>query len=338
MRYGKDDYLIVEVKGRPKLGLAFAKGKVMLEDGVETDEPTIVEFKSSEILANLGKAPREGQQAFGVKINIFRETLKFPNWDVPLHVYRELGDRDKRLLRKAMSKAWAKLDKWGATDWLQSLERMEVRPKKGKVEGWYRYQTTKSVAKDCLALAPENFQELERMIFVILHESSHGIWFRTVSQGYQARWAALFNKRGSLNRYKDKDLGRLSQAMVDMVAHGATFKDIKKELKSENPEELEILKEVVSYIKKTHHIDEDALQSLAKTKPEKFQSLWPAVADHTDWRADVSEYSTTNLKEFFAECMGYFLLGRKLPKDVTAACKNTLKNLEQPRYVTGGGD
>lgn len=338
MRYGKDDYVIVEVKGKLKLGLAFAKNKVMLEEGVESDEPTIVDIKPNEIVANLGKSPREGQQVYGVKISVYRDFLKFPNWPVPVHTYRDLSDRDKRLLKKAMAKAFAKMDKHGATDWLDALDKIEVRPKKGKVEGWYAHKTTKSVSKDCMALAPENFQELERLEFVILHESSHGIWFRTVPQHLQAKWAVLFNKRGSMNRYTEQELERLGGAITDTMGQGATFGDILKELKSENPEELEMFKEVIAYVKKVHHIDRDGLEAIAKNQPDRFLELWPSVTDHTDWRADVSEYATTNLKEFFAECMGYYLLGRKLPKDVMAACKGTLKKLQEPRAVRGNGE
>ncbi|SBV38550.1 Phage protein [Phage NCTB] len=325
--YGKDDYLIIKLESKKVLGLAFSKGKLLLEESATSDEPKVVEFTPDQIVCNLGPQPQVTGKAFGVNIEIYQRDLK-AGWPKPIHVYRNaLTDREANIFVKAMKKAHKILEDKASDNWMGCLTHINLKSNTSKMEGCYVMKTTNAGPQDVLNFMPVDLTDSKYLVELILHESSHGIWYRQVPRDIKARWSALFNKRAQVQRIEQDDLDTLADVIIEFVKQGSRFPQILKELRSENPDEHDAFKEVISYVKKIHHIDKEELEALALTKPEKFKELWPTVTDNSTFKADITEYATKNVKEFFAESLSYFLSGHSLPKDVEKACKFTLKNL-----------
>lgn len=326
MKYGKDDYVVVEVEGKTHFGLAYAKGKLLKEDGMETHDQQTIEFKSSEMLANLGKTPKIGGKVYGQTIIIYLDDLAV-GWPIKVDIFREIDDREKRCLIKAFKKAKEILEKHDAFGFASCLSKIQVKPNVSKMQGAYHSKTGQEGFEDILLLTPTDLTNVDELVYYILHESSHGVWFRQLPRDYRARWSSSFNKRNDINRYGETELQELADIVVEISKTGVRFKDMMKELKSENPDEHDAFKEVIAYVKKVHHIDTEEFESLALNKPDKFKELWPVVTDNPMFKVDVTEYAMKNVKEFFAESFSYFLLGRKLPNDVVKGCKATVKSL-----------
>lgn len=326
MKYGQDDYLIIQIDKKKYFGMAYSKGKLLLESSATSDDPETVRFKSENIIANLGQNPVNGK-VFGVDVTVYQRDLKAEGWPVPIHVYRELGKKEPKIVVKAFKKAQSIMAEQDCFVWSTSLKAIKLIPNSGKMQGSYSHKNGKEGPMDTLTCSATDLTNSAELTELVLHESCHGIWFRQVPRDYRARWSALFNKRSIVNRTTQDELDTLADVIIEFAKTGSRLAEIMKELKSENPDELDALKEVISYVKKIHHIDKEEFEALAVAKPEKFKELWPEVADFSTFKADVTEYATTNVKEFFAESMTYYLLDRSLPKDVKSACKHTLKNL-----------
>mgnify|MGYP001193781631 CR=1 FL=1 len=327
MKYGKDDYLVVEVNNKKYFGMAFAKGKLISEDGLEADDMPTIEFKSGEILANLGKDPKRGNKVFGVDIERYENDLQV-GWPIKLNVWRTIEKREKKIVVKAFGQAIDILKQNNADGWTAYLRYLQLKPNKGKMQGFYKTKSSKTErGLDQLCISALDLTNSKELVQLILHEASHGIWARQVPRDIKAQWSSMFNKRNEIQRTEHEELEELARIISEFCRNGMSFKEVLKELSSESPEEHDAFRDAIAYVKKVHHIDKEEFEALAIAKPDKFANLWPIVTDSPQFKPDVTEYAMTNVKEFFAESMSYFLTDRKLPKDVTKGCKATLKNL-----------
>lgn len=339
MKYEKHDYLIVNVDDKMKLGQVInmkargASGKsisseLILEDGIEGDDPTKVVFGPEDVVANLGTDPRRGNRVYGVNVQIFEDEITLKGFPFTAFSYRELTEREEETFIKVMFRARKILREHKAFDWAAAVDRCVIKPKQGKMAGYYKFKNLKGgVPQDEIGFTPEDFETKEELLFVTLHEMSHGIWYRQVPKDIQARWAKLFNKRASLNRSQQDALLNLFGLITAMTKEGMDFRGISKALRTEYEDEFRIFDDVLKHIKKVWHMDKEEAETLMKMDDKKFFSMWPTVTDLTDWNYDVSEYATTNVREFFAESMAFYLTGTELPADVTKYCKNTLSKL-----------
>lgn len=335
MLFERHDYILLNVDDKTKLAQVINRGdgkkrknEAILEDGIETDDPVKVQFAPGDIVANLGKEPKRGQKVYGVDIQLFEDFIELKGFPFEVLSYREMSDKDCETFIACMHKAKKILKPLNATDWMGAVDRMVIKPKKGKMAGYYKFKNLKGgVPQDELGLTPESFDVKQELLYIILHEMSHGIWFRQVPKDIQARWAKLFAKRAVLQRSQQDALLNLFGLVKAMQKEGMDFRAIKKHLRAEYEEEFRIFDDVLKHIKKVWHVEVEEAESLLKNDEKKFFSLWPAVTDLTDWTYDVSEYATTSVKEFFAESMAFHLCGMDLPADVTKYCKNTLSRL-----------
>jgi hypothetical protein len=320
--YGVDDYIIVRFNGKAQLGMCLGGGnRVLLEAGVE-DENTadVVEFNPLDVLANLGKDPAVGK-VFGVHVEPYIRAMDVPGWTT-MRLYRTKATKEEIEAVKAAFVGFLKiLKKHRADKFVEHLKQINIKSKSGKYAGMYRFKSGDG-RLDEITLCPEDLSDPKFLTYVVAHEAAHGIWFRSVPAYIQAKWVKLFSKRITLHRSTEKEL----KSILDgIIKYSGTLSDYIKEMADET--QTIILKEVISHIRKVHCIDKQDLDILCLGEKERLADLWPTSADFGQKNYDPSEYALTKPKEFFAECMSFYMTGRKLSKDITRACEITLSKL-----------
>jgi len=319
IKYSKDDYVIIKANGKYKLGTAFAKGRLLLEEGVEDDDTSItLDFEENDVVACLGKNPPVGKDAFGCKLEFYDQTFTDKHWG-PIHFFRKIEDeREMKYLKQVLNKAYSVLSEHKASRFLP-LTRTDLRMAKGKYAGMYSFNYKRG---DKMTLRPVDMKDRKYMLYVIIHEAGHGVWYRCVPSDVKVIWTDLFHKRVRLHTSTEKQLKAMAKALV-------SYDDFKSYAKDEcDEDDKKVLKEAFAYVKRVHKLNEKQLEALVKTKGGKaILDYWPKSADVGLVSPDVTEYSMESVEEFFAESFAYFLTKKSLPKDITKEMEHTLKNL-----------
>lgn len=327
IKYESDDVLVVKFGTKTIYGTYIGRDRILREDGVEKDDADSdemqVSFKPADVLANLGKKPNVGS-VYGLKIEPFIRKLQIPFFG-EVRVYRENFTKENVDVLKSCAEAVEKLFKKNRlTKWLDNLSHVELRSKKGKYAGSFTCRRSKDDPKvDSISLNNIPFDDRTYLEYVLIHECTHGVWFRQVPDHLKAKWSKLYTKRIERKSYDQSDLRDLLQSIK---GYDGSINNFSKEMADDAQRHL--LKEIYSYIKRVHKLDRGDVDTLVENDRDALESIWPEHQDISNQTNDVgSEYALTNVREFFAETMTFHLLGRKLPKDVTKGCEATLQKV-----------
>ena len=317
----KDSYVIVEYQGRNFLALAFnpERNRAILDNSLASDEPITMEYDERTLLAALGTKPRVGTTAFGVKIQPF---IGQSETEYGLFNYhRELSDLEKKALRSALKRTYATMSE-NNLESIFPIGKFNVFPKKGKYAGMYHYRRKGDEVNDAIDLHPVTFEDRKYNEYLLLHEYGHAVWYRLMDSAIKAKWIALYHSRLELANVKKEQLDGM---LKDLLHFTGTLKEFLKELPDE---ERLVFREVLSYIKRYHKLDNYALEILHVENTERFASLWPKRATIIESvKEDPSAYAMTKPEEMFAESFAFHLTGRTLSKDIRVLIKRTLKSL-----------
>lgn len=327
IKYESDDVLVVKFGTKTIYGTYIGRDRILREDGVEKDDADSdemqVSFKPADVLANLGKKPNVGS-VYGLKIEPFIRKLQIPFFG-EVRVYRENITKENVDVLKSCAEAVEKLFKKNRlTKWLDNLSHLELRSKKGKYAGTFTCRRSKDDPKvDSISLNNIPFDDRTYLEYVLIHECTHGVWFRQVPDHLKAKWSKLYTKRIERKSYDQSDLRDLLQSIK---GYDGSIHNFSKEMADDVQRQL--LKEIYSYIKRVHKLDRGDVDTLVENDRDALETIWPEHQDISNQTNDVgSEYALTNVREFFAETMTFHLLGRKLPKDVTKGCEATLQKV-----------
>lgn len=327
IKYESDDVLVVKFGTKTIYGTYIGRDRILREDGVEKDDADSdemqVSFKPADVLANLGKKPNVGS-VYGLKIEPFIRKLQIPFFG-EVRVYRENLTKENVDVLKSCAEAVEKLFKKNRlTKWLDNLSHLELRSKKGKYAGTFTCRRSKDDPKvDSISLNNIPFDDRTYLEYVLIHECTHGVWFRQVPDHLKAKWSKLYTKRIERKSYDQSDLRDLLQSIK---SYDGSIHNFSKEMADDVQRQL--LKEIYSYIKRVHKLDRGDVDTLVENDRDALETIWPEHQDISNQTNDVgSEYALTNVREFFAETMTFHLLGRKLPKDVTKGCEATLQKV-----------
>ena len=325
--YSSDDYIILDVNGKNKLGLVIGKNKFLPEDGAEDDSAETLSFEPEQVQCNLGKNPKRGSTAFGVKVNPYEFTLTHDFWG-NVHFYVTFNnskkeDRRLRYFKKVLDKGQKILEENKCGGFVPVTIRVYENMKKSaaKIEaGCYRF---KPKGQDILEITEIDFTDTDLTLYCLIHESAHGIWFRQVPSDVKLEWIDCFNQRLEVVH---NGQSRMEQLCESLAAHEDGFNHFMKNECEED--EVKTIKEAFSYIRRIHKLSMKQVQDYVQSRGKKaLAKFWPSYSDIVQPHADVTEYAMTNHEEFFAEATAHYLLGKKLPKDVKKLVKHTLKNL-----------
>lgn len=326
IKYESDDVLVVRAGTKTIYGTYIGRDRILREDGVERDdssEDLQVSFQPNEVLANLGKKPSVGS-VYGLKIEPFIRKIQIPFLG-EVRIYRENFTKENVEVLKSCAEAVEKLFKKNRlTKWVDNLSHVELRSKKGKYAGSYTSRKPKDDPKvDSISLNNVPFDDRTYLEYVLIHECTHGVWFRMVPDHLKAKWSKLYTKRIQRQSYDQNDLNDL---LNSIKSYDGSIHNFSKEMADDLQRQL--LKEIYSYIKRVHRLDRGDVDTLVENDRDALDTLWPEHQDISNQTNDVgSEYALTNVREFFAETMTFHLLGRKLPKDVTKGCEATIQKV-----------
>lgn len=313
-----DNYAIIRVGDKNKLALITSrKGdniSIFLNDDLEADTATQSrKIPIENVVAVLGKEPIIGA-AYGTKIEPMLMSEDYSPWGL-IKKYIKLSKKEDLYFKRCLDRCYTLLDAKGLTRILPI--NIEVRMHNGKHLGHYKH-STKEGQYSTICLKPPSFtMEPVDLDYILYHEFGHGLWYSLVDSDLQSEWIELFSLRIKAKIITQKSLDTLLDALM---AYDGSIKNYLKDEASDK--EILIIKECLTYLKKIHKLKpEDVSLMLEK---EKLADYWPTQQAISSVSPDITLYSTTDVREFWAESFVFRMQKKKLPSDVKELMLKTL--------------
>lgn len=316
---GKDNYIIVRVGSRYKLGFAHnpERNACYLEETLNSDEPEVFEYDDKTLIACLGADPELGT-AFGVHIEPQRSEVESDFG--PIIYYRKMNKAEKKAFKWALAKALETL-KENKLDGVLPIKRLEVRNKKGKYAGTYSIKRKGDDVQDKITFHPQVMEDPKYNLYVVLHEVSHALWFRKMSDEFRARWLVSYNEHTHVNKAKKSQLESMLKRLVESQVG---IREFNKDL---DDEDKAIFREILVYLKRHHKLSPQDVNLLLTHNSQVLGEIWPTSASLSESDQPISQYATTKVEEFFAESVSFYLTGQTLPKKIDTLLQKTLKHI-----------
>lgn len=314
MKLVAGDYLILDLS-RPSLAKCVSIEKpyrAILERDRDNSEGKVipVEFKMSDVLANLGRSPKAGS-VHGVKVEpLFRtEGSKFFEG---IRVYQDMSEERFKQFRSEMIRFVKTVKQKGLQG--PNIE-LEIRPVSGKYAGYYKFRP--KVESDIMCIRPN--ETLDELQYIFAHEYGHSVHYRMVPKPMWLRWVKKYHDHVSVFTINDDELVQIREEIEELQS-------LREYLKECNEETKDIIKACLRHISHLHGLTKMHLE-LMLTSGESIEELWPTLVDLSNKDMKVSEYAQKAPEEFFAECFAFHFLGRKLPADLSTLMEKTLQRL-----------
>lgn len=306
------DYCLVRLEHKNYLVSVESAGSKICKAMVQKNYPYTedeVSFEASDVIANFGQDPTH------TGYEVFR---KYSVSDVgKIYYFVKAGKETRKKLEKEINKCFSELGKRGLASIFPIV--VEVRPEKGKVQGYYKLNLKSDV--DYLGLRASRELDVRHTFF---HEIGHGIFNRLlVSSKDKSAWVSLYN---TFIDVKDIDSKAMRKYIKGLIHSCIPVADYIKSI--ENEAEILILKEILSYVKKYHRlsikdlnimIESGETKELEKVFPKNYVSLAQEKSN------GVSDYSTKSPEEFFCESFAHHMTGKSLPSSIKKLMEKTLQ-------------
>lgn len=203
-------------------------------------------------------------------------------------------------------------------------------PSSSKMLGCYEKQYNNI----CIFFDRLELQENSSAVHTLLHELSHYLYtFVCKQEELVTDWTEAFYKISSRAEVPEE---KIKSFIEEFLVSGQPLSLYMKNLDNENEDFITLLtdralfKKYVSLSAKYYGLTYKDL--VLFSKQDKFDLLeeilmdkiTPIVVRVINKAKSTSEYSTKNMKEFFAEAIAYYLEGKKLDKDLSRLCERTL--------------
>lgn len=316
---GKDDYIIVRVGSKCKLGFAHnpERNACYLDETLQSDEPIVFEYDEKTLIACLGADPEIGT-AFGVHVEPQRSEIEHKLG--PLVYYRKMKKEEKKALKWALDKAVEVMVEQ-KLDSVLPIKRVEVRNKKGKYAGHYVIKRKGDDTQDKIVFHPQILEDAKYNLYVVLHELAHALWFRKTSDEYRARWLVSYNEHTHVNKAKKSHLENLLKQLIESQA---TIREFQKDLEEEDKA---LFREILVYLKRHHKLSPQDCNLLLTHNSQVLGDIWPTSASLSESEQPITAYAATSVEEFFAEALSHVLTGKAIPKKIDKLLQKTLKHI-----------
>lgn len=318
MRVAQGDYVIVKVTNKPALArvqIANSEKKkykaVLEKEYQEAENPVPFDFAPSEVLANLGSAPRPGK-VFGVNVEVLHDRKETEFYGT-ISFMREFDDDQLKALRRGMK---AVSEEWNRRKLPVLPIQTTLKYQEGKYAGWYK---TKGGEVDTMCIMPP--EDMSSLTYILSHELAHGIWARNMTPNMRFSWVKLYHKIVNIQEVTEKQL----RAMRKELEECGDIIDYMREL---DDEALELLKAVIKYVKTNHSLDRKHLQ-MALTIEGNLEEYWPIAIELSSKEEKLTLYATKSPEETWAEAFSLNFVGKKLPKQYTELLDRTLRSLSK---------
>lgn len=317
------DYAIAKIEKSARLfvytdshKLRLCDQKAMMNDELDSHH----EQADLKILANVGSNPEDGT-VFGVRTEPFIRQVKVPGWG-QVHFFRRMKKIERARLIKALHwtfEAFNKKHIWPVKHFF-TIVRPDIS---AKYAGMYRHVRNDDKS-DTIMLFATSFMADTR--YLVAHELAHSVWYTLMDKEDRNAWVQLYIRNNTPVRNSHNKITAIIKGIGDSESISAYRKQAE-------PDEKEVLKEALKYIKRVHHIREFELEDLIQSG-ENVDALWPSdpiwLRSHKPW---VTDYSGESAAELFAEALSYYIVGKKIPEKIATQIEKTLKTLK----AKGGG-
>lgn len=286
--------------------------------------------EDSKILANLGDNPASGS-VYGCQIRKLHTQTEHAFWG-RISIMRLLNDEEKDILKDIMKRTYARVKAMGLDKALQ-LDNFLVNQPKGRWAGWYK-QDRKGYH---ISLNPKEFNSKGGTI-ITDHEIGHAVWFQLVPDQKQAKWVQLYNQYTKISRAPDEALSEV----IDIVSAEPRKLDEYHEFLEDIEHGSEWLYNLESALMEIHLLDRKDLdlyiwslnnKQRRKALERAAQNIGPLSGEHDNF--PVSEYASTNTREFFAESFCHYLNGLVVPEEVVELLIETVPRIKSAKGIKG---
>lgn len=327
----KGDYIVAEHQGRTKLIRCLSNREGMIKGKHEyKDQETDIEVEVSRVKANLGQDPQIGS-VYGVKTErLIDVTQTKPIAQVEW--YFNSTEETKQEVHDGIL-AGAKL-----------LKKHNLHPILKVVKGKVTFNTAKKLAGKTLlgtysakGATDENPDVLmikyhpdavKFMPYLICHEAGHGIWFRLMNSGLKARWIVEFWKRSVV-----------TQIDADTVAEAVKMCVREKSVWLSDTDLQPALDSALANIAAATGVRYMDVQMLLETNVAAAKAVLGPWRDYpsADGERDmlVTDYSKTNVEEFWCECLANFCNGVSLPEYIQELFDETVQSVAGKNVYNG---
>lgn len=267
-------------------------------------------IKAKEVIADLGERPKAGQ-AYGVKIEPLVRTEEDDFWG-EIRSYKFFSDDEYDLFFKGLKDVRKEIK---ARKLPRPQTDVELRQRKGKVVGMYKFQP--KAEKDILMLMACDSDDKVNQ-YLVAHEYSHGLWYRNMTPKQHMRWIRLYHENISVMNATEK---ALKQILKDVEAEGSFGP-----LLTADYEDSATVKSLLKTIHTVHGLNRKHLET-ALVVGDSLADYWPTSVETSTKEVMVTEYSMKMPEELWAECFAHHFVGTKLPKTHLELLNKTLSNL-----------
>lgn len=330
------DYVVAKLRTQESFFLTFGKVDEVTKDlvvGTIEKDRHIKQLRKgfevipSDVVLNLGPKPYAGQILKFDTGHLYTQRKINHEFFGPLYFFYVPSKEVGTTLIKAFDKAASVLRKAKLPEPQNTVWEINSKDQKpAKYAGFYRHSKNPAKKPSTLAIKPEAVPTtVTDYLYIILHEYAHYLHFNHIrNPKTNARWIKLFN---TSIRPQTIDRLRVKTLLLKLLEGEDRPSDFRGQLEEQ---ERNAWNWIIRTIGQDHAVSIRELDTLFEAEDkDEITSLWPRRSLlKKELSPVISEYSTRNWRETFAEAFSFHFLGKKLPPAVTSLLEKTLRNIE----------
>lgn len=293
--------------------------------------PTHLTFKTRDVAANLGSKPLDGK-VFGFDLaSRYRGSVDLHEDFPTLHVYAGGVSKSSRdSLLTSMDFVSNRLKALGLSFLLDgTATEWSVHPKRGKYAGYYKHSSNPESHPHLISvsLGADFYEEDSKAPFayVLAHELGHALHFqhftREAFPKKNASWLNLYLSSVPFQAVSKEDRIRLFKSVVQ---YGSLREWEAKTSIEEDSAMMKVVLRDMHLASRMRPRDVDVM--LSAEDHDTLRSLWPTLpSGKTVPEPILTDYATKNVQELFAESFAFYVLGKKLPSQISKILESTLQ-------------
>lgn len=290
------------------------------------------ETSKKDIVLNLGPNPRPGN-VYGQDVaKLFRSRATHDDFGT-IYFFYDIEDKAKVQLMAAFSKVHKFLSQQ-KLDFLvdPSTTIWEVHAFNGeKYAGTYKQSRDTEKHPSVAMIRPDSVPSHDLLDYVLKHELAHHVDFHYLhrtpdARKLRARWVSKFKESIAPETVTREECKRLRDALFDQEDPPSAFAG---QLEEDDARKFKL---IIGWYSQVYSLTRKELDILWDGDyRDDIKDIWPSRVSKKGVAPVISEYSTKNPAEFFAECLSFYWTKKKLPKDITKLVEKTLSFVKSVR-------
>ncbi len=277
-----------------------------------------ISVKKSDVVAYLGLKPHPGKVLGCDTTNLFIKTIEHDFWG-PINFFVRQDKDTMKSLRESLDRTGSRLTKLGLAKVTENLVT-DIRAKQGKYAGMYRHNRD---GRNVIWYAPIWAESAELLDYVVYHEFGHAVRHNAVTNlSIRGQWQKLYQRSIKPTVVDKKTVREILDTILESEDR---LPEVLKDFVKDDDEKVLQVKAILRWIKQIHKIGTKELDLLKQVDTQTLISVWPDRQVDTNLLAPiVSDYSTVNVEELFAESFAFYCMRKTLPERVTSLLEKTL--------------